>query len=83
MKDNYIGFEEGSSMELHGKYYGKGGSISNGSAGQGVVGEVVIFPFNGVDCVVIMNTQGNTFNDPNGNNSIRAAIYQAYNDAWE
>ena len=84
MKDNYIGFEEGSTMELHGKYYGKGGSISNGNpANQGVRTEIVIFPFNGVDCVVVMNCQGNTVNDPNGNNSLRAAIYQAYNDAWD
>ncbi len=82
MKDNRIGFSRVSSLETRGNYYSHGGSISN-TAGQGVLGQIAMFPINGIDCVVIMNTQGVTFNDDTGNNSLRNAIYQAYNEAWE
>jgi len=69
--------------EDHGSYYGKGGSISNNddtSLAQGVLTQMVMFPANGIDCVVVMNSRGVTFKD---NNSLRQTIYDAYNDAWE
>lgn len=79
MKEHRIGMDsQVASIEEYGKYYGKNGSISNG-AGQGVLGQIAIFPYNGVDCVVIMNTQGVTLQ----NNTIGLMIYNAYNDAWE
>jgi D-alanyl-D-alanine carboxypeptidase len=80
MKSNRIGFGVAHNLETRGNYYSHAGSISN-TSNQGVQGLIAIFP-NGVDCIVIMNTQGVTFNDPQGNNSLRAAIYKAYNDAW-
>lgn len=84
MKDERIGLDlsSGATFEKHGKYYGKNGSISNGSS-QGILGQIASFPINGVECVVIMNTQGVTVNDPSGNNALSFMIYQAYNDAWE
>jgi D-alanyl-D-alanine carboxypeptidase len=80
MRNNRIGFSLSHSFETHGNYYSHSGSISN-TANQGVMGIIAFFP-GGIDCVVIMNTQGVTFNDPQGNNSLRTAIYKAYNDAW-
>lgn len=78
MKENRIGMDPGiESMELHGKYYGKNGSIVNG--GQGVLIQIEMFPLNGIDCVVVMNTQGVTFK----NSSLKRTIYEAYNDSWE
>lgn len=72
------------SMEEHGKYYSKNGSIGTGGANsRGVLTQVIMFPFNGVDCTVVMNCQGNTVNDPSGNNSLLRTIMKAYNDAWE
>ncbi len=80
MKNNRIGFDTADpSDEIYGSYYGKNGSISNG-AGQGVLSQIVMFPSNGIDCVVIMNTQGVTLQ---GTTSIRQMIYDAYNNAWE
>ncbi|GAO27938.1 hypothetical protein JCM15548_14820 [Geofilum rubicundum JCM 15548] len=79
MKENRIGLDQGiESMELHGEYYGKNGSISN-SANQGVLIQIEMFPLNGIDCVVTMNTQGVTFK----NTSLKRTIYEAYNDSWE
>jgi len=82
MKTHRIGMDLAfSSSEEHGKYYGKGGSISNGSpANQGVLTQIEMFPQNGVDVVVVMNTQGCTFQ---GNVSLKQMIYDAYNNAWE
>lgn len=81
MKDNRIGFSLSSNLETRGAYYSHGGSIAN-AANQGIQGIVAFFP-NGIDCVVIMNSQGVTFNDPQGNNALRGAVYKAYNDAWK
>lgn len=79
MKENRLGFDGRlSSFEKHGDYYGKNGSISNGS-NQGVIGEIVIFPQN-VEVVVMLNSQGAVFSD---NNFINRMIYKAYNDSWE
>jgi len=80
MKEHRLGMDQASGLQVHGNYYGKGGSIAS-SAGQGILGQIAIFPINGVDCTVIMNTQGVTLNSPNG--SLSAMIYQAYNDAWQ
>ncbi|MBR9859813.1 serine hydrolase [bacterium] len=80
MKEHRMGFDTQSSREEHGSYYGKNGSIANG-ANQGVLGQIVLFPFNDVEIVVIMNTQGVTLNV--SNNFIGSMIYEAYNDAWE
>lgn len=84
MKTHRLGLDSApsASLEIHGKYYGKNGSISNGN-GQGILGQIAMFPINGVDCVVIMNTQGVTLRDDNNNNSLSRMIYKAYNDAWK
>ncbi|MDY8136792.1 serine hydrolase domain-containing protein [Aquimarina sp. 2201CG5-10] len=69
--------------EIHGNYYGKAGSIgtsSNPEVSQGVRTQMVMFPINGVDCVITMNTQGVTFDSTT---SLRQMIYNAYNNAWE
>lgn len=80
IKQFRLGLDNGfSDFEEHGKYYGKNGSISNGS-GQGVLTQIEMFPLNGIDCVVVMNSQGVTFKD---NETLKKAIYLAYNDAWE
>lgn len=84
MKTHRIGMDlgQGGAIEQHGKYYGKGGSISNGD-GQGILGQIAMFPYNGIDCVVIMNSQGNTFKDGADGTRLDLMIYKAYNDAWE
>jgi len=80
MKNARIGFNLQSSLETRGNYYNHDGSIILN--GQGVLGGVTIFP-NGIECVVIMNSQGVTFNDPlDGSNLLRNAVYHAYNNAW-
>jgi CubicO group peptidase (beta-lactamase class C family) len=86
MKEHRMGFNNtpNAIYEQRGKVYGKNGSIGTGGAqSQGVLGANAIWPTTGIDCVVIMNTQGVTFNDPSGNNSLDLLIYQAYLDAWE
>jgi CubicO group peptidase (beta-lactamase class C family) len=80
MKEHRMGLDRGSGMEEHGKYYGKNGSISNGN-GQGILGQVAMFPVNKVDITIIMNTQGVTFNSSTG--FLSSLIYESYNDAWE
>lgn len=81
MKTHRIGMDQAfTSSEEHGKYYGKGGSISNSSNNQGVLAQIEMFPENGVDIVVVMNSQGNTFQ---GNVSLKQMIYDAYNNAWQ
>lgn len=80
MKDNRIGMDSADpSDELHGKYYSKNGSISNG-AGQGVLTQIAMFPASGVEIAVNMNSQGAVFQ---GNVSLRQMIFDAYNNAWE
>ena len=80
MKEHRLGMDQASGMEDHGKYYGKGGSISN-TAGQGIRGHIAMFPINKVDITIIMNTQGVSL-DAN-NNSLSGMVYRAYNNAWE
>ncbi len=80
MKEHRMGMDVASGMEEHGEYYGKGGSISN-TPGQGILGQIAVFPINGVECTVIMNTQGVNLDAPN--NSLSALIYKAYNNAWD
>ena len=68
--------------EIHGNYYGKAGSIGTSSdptISQGVRTQIVMFPGTGVDCVIVMNSQGVTLQDTT---SLRQMIYDAYNDAW-
>ncbi|TYA84161.1 serine hydrolase [Seonamhaeicola marinus] len=68
--------------ETHGNYYGKAGSIgtsSDPSISQGVRTQIVMFPGTGVDCVVVMNSQGVTLQ---GTTSLRQMIYDAYNASW-
>jgi D-alanyl-D-alanine carboxypeptidase len=79
MKEQRIGFALASNLEQKGNYFTHNGSISNGN-GQGVLAQIAIFPVNGIDCVVIMNTQGITFT---GGVSLQNLIYNAYNDSWE
>jgi D-alanyl-D-alanine carboxypeptidase len=80
MKEHRIGMDLASGVEEHGKYYGKNGSISNGN-GQGVIGQIAIFPINNVDCTIILNTQGVSLNSQNS--SLSQLIYKAYNNAWD
>lgn len=65
--------------EIHGNYYGKNGSISDG-AGRGTYEQIVMFP-NGIEVVVMFNTQGMVF--AGGEQNIRRAIYDAYNKSWK
>lgn len=68
--------------EIYGNYYGKAGSIgtsSDSSISQGVRTQIVMFPGTGVDCVIVMNSQGVTLQ---GTTSLRQMIYNAYNNAW-
>jgi len=69
--------------EIYGNYYGKAGSIGTSSdpaVSQGVRTQVVMFPGTGVDCVIVMNSQGVTLQDTS---SLRQMIYNAYNNAWQ
>ncbi len=84
MKLHRIGMDRANpTNEIHGNYYGKNGSIGTSddpSVSKGVLTQMVMFPINGIDCVVVMNCQGVTLN--NGVN-LRQMIYDAYNNAWE
>ncbi len=84
MKLHRIGMDRADpNDEIHGNYYGKNGSIGTSddpTVSKGVLTQMVMFPINGIDCVVVMNTQGVTLNN---NASLRQMIYDAYNDAWE
>ena len=83
MKLHRLGMDNSSaSNEIHGKYYGKAGGIgtsSDPSVSQGVQTQIQMFPINGIDCVVVMNCQGVTFQ---GTTSLRQLIFNAFNDAW-
>jgi hypothetical protein len=63
--------------EQHGSYYGKGGSISNN--GQGTLEQIAMLP-NGIEVVVMFNTQGMEF--AGGEKALSRAIYDAYNKSW-
>lgn len=79
MEDNRFGMDrEDEGREIRGKYFGKNGSIRQG--GKGTMEQVVYFP-NGIEVVVMFNTQGMIF--AGGETSLQNAIYDAYNKAWE
>ena len=82
MELNRFGYEnKDDSREVHGDYFGKGGSIANDlKPPQGVLTEIVCFP-NGVEVVVLCNSQGMTFAGNTGN--LRVAIFDAYNKSWK
>ncbi|OED43922.1 hypothetical protein AB832_02350 [Flavobacteriaceae bacterium (ex Bugula neritina AB1)] len=84
MKLHRLGMDvEDPADEIHGSYYGKAGSIgtsSDSTVSQGVRTQIVMFPGTGVDCVIVMNSQGVTLQ---GTSSLRQMIYDAYNDAWQ
>lgn len=80
MKQHRIGMSLLSNKEERGNYYGHGGSIgTSGLASQGVRTHIAMFPINGIDCVVVMNCQGTTFET---GTSLQGMIYDAYNAAW-
>ncbi len=83
MKLHRLGMDtEDAADEIHGNYYGKAGSIgtnSDATISQGVQTQIVMFPSNRVDCVIVMNSQGVTLQNTT---SLRQMIYNAYNDAW-
>ncbi|GAA4273870.1 hypothetical protein GCM10022258_31640 [Aquimarina gracilis] len=83
MKLHRLGMDtEDAADEIHGNYYGKAGSIgtsSDATVSQGVRTQIVMFPSNRVDCVIVMNSQGVTLQNTT---SLRQMIYNAYNAAW-
>ncbi len=80
MEDNRFGFElKDDAREIHGNYFAKNGSISNGN-NQGTFEQIVIFP-NNIETIVMFNTQGMVF--AGGETNIRRAIFDAYNKAWD
>jgi len=88
IKENYLGLDsyfDGDFRELHGKYYGKNGSISNNSninIAQGVLTQIQMFPVEGVEIAVMVNTRG--VNYKTGFDSfLRSSIKEAFNDAFE
>ena len=87
IKDNYFGLDSyfnGDSRELYGKYYGKNGSISNDgdpTVGQGVLTQIQMFPINGVEIAVAVNSRGVTYKT-GFDGFLRSSIKDAYNDAW-
>ena len=88
IKDNYLGLDsyfDGDSRELHGKYYGKNGSIGNNSdvnVSQGVLTQIQMFPVSGVEIAVMVNTRAVTYKT-GFDAFLRSSIKDAYNDAWE
>ncbi|WP_347921978.1 serine hydrolase [Pontimicrobium sp. SW4] len=83
IEDNYFGLDayfSGDSREEHGKYYGKNGSISN--SGQGMLSQIQMFPINGIEIAVIVNSRGVTYKT-GVDSFLRSSIKDAYNDAWE
>lgn len=88
IKDNYLGLDsyfDGDFRELHGKYYGKNGSIGNNSnvnVSQGVLTQIQMFPVNGVEIAVMVNTRAVTYKT-GFDAFLRSSIKEAYNDAYE
>lgn len=81
MRNNRIGFDlANGSLEEHGPYFGKGGSISNGS-GQGVRLQTAHFG-NGIDVIVMENRQGGQYPVGSGT-SLQQTIHISYNEAWD
>ena len=88
IKENYLGLDsyfDGDSRELHGKYYGKNGSIANSgdsSVAQGVLTQIQMFPASGVEVAVMINTRAVNYKT-GFDGFLRSSIKDAYNDAWE
>ncbi len=88
IKENYLGLDSyfnGDSRELHGKYYGKNGSIANSSdvnVAQGVLTQIQMFPINGIEIVVMVNTRAVNYKT-GFDGFLRSSIKDAYNDAYE
>jgi len=88
IKDNYIGLDsyfDGDFREEHGKYFGKNGSIRNSSdlsIAQGVLTQIQLFPINGVEIAVMVNTRAVTFKT-GFDGFLRSSIKDAYNDAYQ
>lgn len=79
MRENRIGFDTpNAERELHGEYFGKGGSITNN--GRGVRLQTLSYPISRVELVIVMNTQGVNFQPAN---SLSDLMHRAYNDAWQ
>jgi D-alanyl-D-alanine carboxypeptidase len=87
IQDNYMGLDayfNGDPRELYGNYYGKGGSIRNSSdlsQTQGVLTQIQMFPSEGVEVAVVVNTRQVTYRT--GVNGLKASIKQAFNTAFE
>ena len=87
IRDNYMGLDayfNGDSRELHGKYYGKNGSISNdgdATVAQGMLSQIQMFPINGVEIAVFVNSRNVTYKTGT-DGFLRSSIKDAYNDAW-
>lgn len=87
IKDNYLGLDayfDGDFRELHGKYYGKNGSISNNSnlsVAQGVITQIQMFPSAGVEIAVMVNTRGVNYKT-GFDGFLRSSIKEAFNDAF-
>lgn len=65
----------------HGTYFTKGGSLinnTNTSLGQGTRNIVMLFP-NNVEIAILSNSRGGFFES----NSLRIAVANAYDNAWE
>lgn len=82
MEDNRFGYNRADgTRQIHGSYFAKNGSISTASVnGQGVLAEIACLP-NGIEVVVVFNTQGMIF--AGAQTSSENAIFDAYNKAWE
>ncbi len=80
MNDNRFGMDrQDGTYEKHGTYFGKNGSIAS-TIGQGTFEQIVMFP-NGIEAVVMFNTQGMTF--AGGERTLSRAIFDAYNKSWQ
>lgn len=87
IRDNYLGLDayfDGDPRELYGEYYGKNGSISNNSdpsVAQGMLSQIQMFPINGVEVAVFVNSRNVTYKT-GVDGFLRSSIKDAYNDAW-
>ena len=88
IKDNYLGLDayfDGDNREKHGKYFGKNGSITNNgniNIAQGVLTQIQMFPINGVEIAVMVNTRAVTYKT-GFDAFLRSSIKEAYNDAYQ
>ena len=88
IKDNNLGLDsyfDGDFREEYGSYYGKNGSIANSgdlSVAQGVLSQIQMFPINGVEIAVIVNSRAVMYKT-GFDAFLRSSIKEAYNDAWQ